>query len=174
MDQALDQEPTPTNRRALRYRRLAATYAVATGLLFLAPGPVLVLAALAAAVKLFELPLVFAARRRRLPHFLRAAGYRLGFLLFAVILTGVNMDLAEARLDRLVDAVHAYHATHGAYPERLEDLAPDYIQRVPRATLWLTMNRFHWKREGLLTCVPSPPIGWIGYDFRTDKRVAMD
>lgn len=144
-------------------------------LLFAAPSVVFAAAAIGTAVAVLAALVTLTFRRARLPRRLRVAGAYAGFLALAWGLIGVNFHLAEARMQIIVDAMHAYKDANGAYPDDVAALVPAYVDRVPRATLWLTMNRFRWNaRRELLTCVPSPPIGWIGYDFPTEKRVAMD
>lgn len=152
----------------------ATLAALALFLLFAVPSVMIVVFTGMTAVAVLMALAALAFQRKRLRRRFRAVAVHAGFLLFAWVLTGVNFHLAEARMRVVVDAVHAYRAANGALPDDLADLAPAYLDKVPRATLWLTMNEFHWNRDGLLTCIPSPPIGWIGYDFRTDSPAAMD
>lgn len=175
MEQAATQGEAAAGRGAGRSGRRIATFAAALLLLFVAPGPMFMGALFVASVGVLSTPLVFLMRRERLPRHLRRTGRRLAFLLLATVLVTLNFRMADARLQRLVTAVHAYHEANGAFPPDLAALAPAHIERIPRATFWLTMNRFRWDGEnGLLTCVPAPPLGWIGHDFRTDARVALD
>jgi hypothetical protein len=113
-------------------------------------------------------------QRHRLRRWLRSLAFDAGLLLLAWALIGVNFHVAQARIRTVVDAVHAYQAANGALPDDLDALVPAYLDHVPRATYWLTMNEFRWHENGLLTCVPSPPIGWIGYDFQADAPTALD
>jgi hypothetical protein len=175
MEQTVPQEEAPVVLAAPGYRITAAVYGIATLLLFLAPGLMLLVATFAALMGVFMIPVVYFLRRERLTRHLTKTALRLGFLLACGILIAANFHLADARLDRVVDAVHAYRDAHGAYPRDLAALAPEHMERVPHATLWLTMNGFRWNPgKGLLTCVPVPPIGWIGYDFNTESRTALD
>jgi hypothetical protein len=174
MEQAVTPEAVPAGG-ASRVRVTAAVYGIATLLLFLAPGLMLLVATFAALMGVFMIPVVYLLRRERLTRHLTKTALRLGFLLVCGILVAANFHLADARMDRVVGAVHAYRDVHGAYPRDLAALAPEHIERVPHATLWLTMNGFRWNPgKGLLTCVPVPPIGWIGYDFNTESRTALD
>jgi len=68
-----------------------------------------------------------------------------GFLVAVVIgirfrnLPGVNYVAAEnraanqviSRAEQLIDAIEMYENDQGLYPEELEDLVPDYIERIP-------------------------------------------
>lgn len=164
--------PTGDTRR---HRWTAIKLAVATALLFLAPGPVLMGSLFLTGVALLATPVVYWLRRERFRRHLGKLAVRTAFLALTVGLIVANVRLADARLKALTGAVHAYHDDHDAWPADLADLAPKYVARVPRATLWLTMNRFSWHpAQRMLTCVPTPPIGWIGHDFDTDSPVALD
>lgn len=174
MEAAATQTDTTAAGGAGRSRWRTAAFALAVLLLLAVPGPVLVAAMFTAGVNVLAIPVVYGLRRERFGRHLRKAAFRVAFLLLAGVLVGVNFHLAEARLGRVVEAMHAYHDVHGAYPDDLAALVPGHLERVPRATLWLTMNRFRWSPNGLLTCVPTPPIGWIGHDFRTDAPAALD
>lgn len=175
MEQAATHPEAAPAGATRRWRGTALKLAIATLLLFAAPGPILVLALYVTAVGVLATPVVYWLRRERFPRHLRKVAVRTAFLALAVGLIFANIRLADTRLHALTDAVNAYKADHGALPTELTALVPDYVDRVPRATLWLTMNRFRWHPErAMLTCVPAPPIGWFGYDFRTDSPIAMD
>lgn len=45
--------------------------------------------------------------------------------------TDSNVSASQARAERIIDALRAYHASFGVYPESLSPLTPDFIDRVP-------------------------------------------
>lgn len=175
MEPAATHAPAPPARGTRHLRGGIAALAVALLLLLVAPFVMSAVFAIGTAVAVLAALVTLVLRRDRFRRRLRVAGVWLGFLLVTWGLIGLNFHLAEDRMQVLVDAVHAYQAATGAYPDDLTALIPAYVDRVPRATLWPTMNRFGWNaRRALLTCVPVPPLGWIGYDFRSESRTGLD
>jgi hypothetical protein len=106
--------------------------------------------------RVFMLPDDLAAYRRKIQEFktLMARPYhqlprdsrgyleshrlRFGGLLTALIMPAfINTELAAAQADarhqlcRLAIAMTAYRAKHGKYPEKLDDLVPGHLSRVP-------------------------------------------
>jgi hypothetical protein len=57
-------------------------------------------------------------------------------------------DYAHTHLDltRLAFALAQYHAEHGVYPDKLADLTPKYIAKVPK-DVFNHSNDFHYRRE---------------------------
>jgi predicted PurR-regulated permease PerM len=170
-------QATPTGdapRRDWRRERALAGFALIFVLLFTVPALVLPTLSLMTFIAMLMALTGLFVRRDRLRRKLRAVAVYFVLTVAASGLVAFNMHLAETRLQTLVDAVHAYQDANGAYPDDLDALIPTYVDHIPHATLWLTQNEFHWDKEGLLTCIPSPPLGWIGYDFKTESWGAMD
>jgi hypothetical protein len=96
----------------------------------------------------------------------------LAIYLFAVVLVWAcnwaNNQLAKRRAEIVIAAVKSYHAENRRYPPTLEDLAPRYLDSVPRAKYTLAFNDFIWNSGGesaWLQYVALPPFGRPTYDF---------
>ena len=121
------------------------------------------------------------SRRRALFHVGAAAIYALTFaLVWAYIVTDWRM--AARRADALVAACHAYQAKYGRYPERLEELVPEFVDRVPRAKYVVMGGTFEysvWPAEGaerrhMLRYVVVPPFGRRLYYMEERRWTRLD
>lgn len=85
--------------------------------------------------------------------------------------------VARERAETLVVAVEQFHAKHGRYPERLEEVVPVFIAEIPKAKYVLTAETFryfskdssHW-----LMYVEVPPFGRRIYTFEDHKWTYLD
>ena len=105
-----------------------------------------------------------AVRRQRL----RNLGIYLAAVAAVFALNHANNRLAQQRADALVSAVGAFHAKYARYPGSLDELVPEFIDRVPLAKYTLGMNRFSYlERQGdaHLSYVEFPPFGRPIYRF---------
>lgn len=130
-------------------------------------------------VILVGLPLTFlskkfvAFRRQRL----RDIGIYLSAVILVLGLNAANNRLAKSRADALVTAVKAFHAKNQRYPKTLDELVPNYLDRVPLAKYTLMFNRFtYFNLKGYVTLsyVDLPPFGRPTYDFARDKWGYLD
>jgi hypothetical protein len=56
----------------------------------------------------------------------------------------VQLGVAEANAQRVVAACEAYHAANGRFPEKLDELVPQYINSVPVARYCLGPSCFFY------------------------------
>jgi hypothetical protein len=108
-----------------------------------------------------------------------AVSERIGNIFVALLLPAVGSCAAaedratmQFELDRLAFALAAFHANQGSYPEKLADLVPKYVARVPADILNHGAN-LHYRREGagfLLYSVGrnGKDDGGKGYDDRKE------
>ena len=86
--------------------------------------------------------------------------------------------MAEARSNQVVDACNAYHARHGAYPERLHDLVPEFFASVPRAKYTMMWGEFSYRASTrdahTLMYVAFPPFGRRLYNFEAGQWGQLD
>lgn len=82
----------------------------------------------------------------------------------------VQLRVGKANAARVVTACEEFHAAHGTYPQRLEELVPQYFPAVPRAKYCLDGEFRYWNNEGraFLVWYPDPPYGRSIYNF--DQR----
>lgn len=90
-------------------------------------------------------------------------------LIFAV--NAVNRKIAENRADLLISACEKYKARYGEYPQRLTDIVPEFVEKVPSAKYTLVENSFMYladkEHHSLLYSVI--PLGRRSYSFELRK-----
>ena len=103
-------------------------------------------------------------RRLASLRFYKAAIYVLAAI--AILSTNVLQNrMADAKAVKLGDACLAYRAKYHHYPERLEELVPEFISSVPAAKYGLLGNMHFFysggydNREPMLFYVALPPFG---------------
>lgn len=91
----------------------------------------------------------------------------------------INRRVAEERAERIIAAVDNYKAANGKYPDRLDQLAPQFIAEIPaKARVTLTDSGFRYyagsydagsavKESHTLMYVAMPPFGRRTYHFET-------
>lgn len=108
-----------------------------------------------------------ACRRDRL---LRLAIYMTAIaLVFALRI--INSDIAKQRAAQVITAVESYKAKNGAYPERLQQLVPEFLPGIPaKAKPTLMDTGFHYRASAqrhVLSYVAMPPFGRLEYSFES-------
>ena len=110
------------------------------------------------------------------PPDLRFTLTRLGIpaLIFGFVLANnaAQARVAEARSHRVVAACEAYRTVNGKFPEKLDDLVPQYMPYVPSARYcpgpWSQFLYFNSGSPSLLWYI-FPPYGRKIYDFETRR-----
>jgi len=90
------------------------------------------------------------------------AGIYIFMAVMVFISVNLNNRLAVHRANQLIKACNSYYTKHQSYPDKLEDLAPDFITEVPLAKYSLLYNNFIYiSGEGrhLLAYYLMPPFG---------------
>lgn len=91
-------------------------------------------------------------------------------LVFGCVL--VNNSVARSRADDLIVAVKAFYTKYHHYPENLDQLVPEFIDKVPRPKYIGYSNAFiyhGYSNDAALIYVSVPPFGRKRYKFSTDK-----
>ena len=83
---------------------------------------------------------------------------------------GKKAEAGYALCEPLIDALALYYDDHGAYPDTLEALAPDYVETVPETYDNFPLEyqptetgytlQFSYQRPGMNECVYTPDTGW--------------
>ena len=137
------------------------------------------IAAISGVVLLFvALPLTFlprfvGVRRQRL----RNLAIYLTAVVLVFALNAANNRVAHARAERLVVAVKAYHAKYQRYPQTLDALVPEFVERVPLAKYTLVFNQFFYSNlegKAALFYTELPPFGRPTYSFTYDRWTYLD
>ncbi|BBP02081.1 hypothetical protein [Sulfuriferula nivalis] len=106
----------------------------------------------------------------------KAAIYSIMVLL--VFLANVaNNKLAKYRAENLIVAIEKYHQETGHYPEKLNNLVPEYISNIPLAKYTLFFNKFRYinhKDTQALYYVELPPFGRPTYSFNRQSWGYID
>ncbi|MFH1602606.1 MAG: hypothetical protein ABIH03_01720 [Pseudomonadota bacterium] len=111
------------------------------------------------------------------PQRLRNIAIYLVAVILVFALNAANNRVARARAEDLIAVVKAFHAKYQRYPKSLEELVPNYLERVPVAKYTLIFNRF-WYMTSVdytsLFYVDFPPFGRPTYSFTHDKWRYLD
>lgn len=86
-----------------------------------------------------------------------------------------HLGYANARL--IIKAVEDYRVEKGEYPERLQDLVPQFLSEVPDSAIRLTSTEFyylHHKDGHSLMWTEVPFFGRRTYQFETKEWSYMD
>lgn len=116
-------------------------------------------------------------REMRRHHALRAGIYFL-MLICVVITVATQNGLAQGRAEKLVQACQAYKVKYNKFPDRLEELVPEFIPKIPPAKYTLMFNRFIYtssdeNRHTLFYAV-VPPFGRRYYRFEEGSWGMLD
>lgn len=111
---------------------------------------------------------------------LRAALY-LGLGLATVAALRFHTATANANAVTVIAACQRFRAAHGRFPERLEELAPAQLPRVPRARYTLLWGEFGYWSTGspeapahVLVYTALPPFGRRTYDLERGAWGRLD
>ncbi|MFH1136326.1 MAG: hypothetical protein V1816_09625 [Pseudomonadota bacterium] len=95
-----------------------------------------------------------------------------GVLLMAIIicLGAIQLNAAAGRAgaESIIAACEKFRTDHGRYPDKLEDLTPAYLERIPRPNYTILLNRYfylarpdrHWIFFAIM-----PPFGRAVYSL---------
>ena len=127
---------------------------------------------------LIGLPLAILRR----PYSARAARLRnLGVYALAIIivfaLNAANNRLAHYRAEALISAIKSFHQKYHRYPEKLDNLVPEFIEYVPVAKYTLFLNNFSYYADdgkAILYYVSLPPFSRPTYNFSKDEWSYLD
>jgi hypothetical protein len=88
----------------------------------------------------------------------------------------VQKRIAMGNAARLIQACEHYREVNGAFPERLGDLVPRYLDSVPRAKYCCSLSEFgyHGAPRHILFWWECPPFGRKVYTFETGQWQYMD
>ena len=101
-----------------------------------------------------------------------------GVMVLAVFVANfANNKIATYRAEGLIIAIEKYHQSTGRYPEKLNDLVPAYIPKVPIAKYTLFSSEFWYKNSHdtvVLFYVALPPFGRPTYSFNSQTWGYID
>lgn len=97
----------------------------------------------------------------------------------AAVIIGINLlnDLAYYRGNELATAIASYKQHTGHYPQSLQQLVPDYMERIKKAKPVLGVNEFDYRireDEPVLMFMYLPPFGTAQYNFETRQWELFD
>jgi hypothetical protein len=98
--------------------------------------------------------------------------------LIPIALNAESNALAFKRSNQLIAAVEAYTGKYGAYPERLQQLQPEFINKIPsKARISFFDSGFRYsatKDSHTLMYVYLPPYGRKTYNFEQKSWGTID
>lgn len=163
-----------------------ASLLIAAGLYFLdaiwlGQGGVAALALMSLVIFFIPATLLAWYRKNFFMRNLRAARTLLYLLMAVAIFVTIRVDLANTRdkADTVIAALKAYHAKTGHYPDKLEQLVPEYLPAIPKARFSLTMNEFRYfvsqgKDSHNLSYIAMPPFGFTYYNLENGQWAVKD
>lgn len=171
------EQPTAPKAPSLRRALLLGSLLVFLDAFFINQGGIALLVGLW--VLVIGLPVTFLSkkfvtvRRQRL----RDIAIYIAAVILVFVFNAANNNIAKRRADVLVSAVKAFHAENRHYPKSLEELVPQYVERIPLAKYTLTSNRFFYSgsdQDAILFYVELPPFGRPTYSFARDEWTYLD
>jgi len=101
------------------------------------------------------------------------------FVMAVTVLAYIQVGNSRAgkKAELLIAACEEYRTVHITYPERLTDLVPDFIAKIPKAKYAYAAGQFHYvSREDshLLWYVSFPPFGKRTYSFEAKEWGFLD
>ena len=134
-------------------------------------------------ITLFALPILFIRAligwkdKPLLKKRLNACGiyFLMSILIFSSI--GINNKIARSRAEVLIAACEKYKDKNNEYPEKLSDLVPDFISKVPVAKYAHMSKRFYYiksEESHQLFYMAMPPFGRPTYNFERQEWLYID
>jgi hypothetical protein len=104
----------------------------------------------------------------------RLNAFGIYFTMSVLILTSIfiNNKIAKSRAEAVIGACEKYKDKNQEYPEKLSDLVPDFINKVPLSKYTFGSNRFMYlasKEAHLLFYTAMPPFGRPTYNFEKQR-----
>ena len=95
-------------------------------------------------------------------------------LVFSFIIS--NNYIAKYRTEKLIKVCNVYKDKYGHYPEKLEDLMPEYYSKVPSAKLGMWGKYWYSSYEGKhsIMYVAFPPFGRPYFELEENKWGFLD
>lgn len=93
------------------------------------------------------------------------------------VCTSVNDRIAASRAETVIVAVNSFKERNQRYPKTLEELTPEFLERVPKTSPTLLFNSFHYisnPTSPSLFYVTMPPFGRRFYSFERGEWSYMD
>jgi hypothetical protein len=92
-------------------------------------------------------------------------------------LNWINNQIAQSRAQTLIAAIKAFRQEHQRYPEKLDELVPEFVEGIPVAKYTLTFRKFYYvatpNYHGL-SYVGLPPFGRPTFKFERDAWGYVD
>jgi hypothetical protein len=88
-----------------------------------------------------------------------------------------NRHLGHVNARLIIKAVEDYRVEQGKYPERLEELVPQFLSEVPCSAIRLTSTKYYYlqhKEYHSLMWAEAPPFGRRTYHFETREWSYID
>lgn len=108
---------------------------------------------------------------------LRRAAVFIGAAVLVFAYTFGNNEIAARRAETLIVAVNSFKERHHRYPAKLDELTPDFIDRIPQAKDTLMFNSFFYNstpEDHVLFYITMPPFGRRVYSFERKEWFSLD
>lgn len=88
-----------------------------------------------------------------------------------------DLHFARQHAETVIVALKQYRQSHGAYPDKLEQLVPEFLPAIPDARFSLTQNTFFYRKTDnshTLSYMVMPPFGWKSHNLETGSWTVRD
>lgn len=115
------------------------------------------------------------------PELMRRRLARVAIFLGAVAivfgLNWVNNKIAKSRAETLIIAIKSFNQKHQRYPEKLDELVPEFVEYIPVAKYTFSFGKFYYDAppgyHGLFY-IAMPPFGRPIYNFERNAWGYID
>jgi hypothetical protein len=86
----------------------------------------------------------------------------------------INWRVAEVRSKPVIAACKQFHQKHQRYPEKLNELVPEFLPAIPHAGYTLISRRFFYSSSRPVLGFAVMFHGVASYDFQTNQWLTND
>ncbi len=113
------------------------------------------------------LMLAFLSNRSAFPRALGIAALYAGLGLTTLAVINANWRIAEHKAKPIIVACEGFHAKYQRYPQKLDELVPEFLPSIPRAKYTLAARDFGYDNAGPSLYFLVAFHGVASYDFQT-------
>lgn len=117
---------------------------------------------------------IFKKERDSLKKKIFIAGIYAVMAVLVLVSNNLNNSIAMKRAGMIITACENYKNKHGNYPSKLEDLVPEFLNKIPTAKYALLSSNFRYSAGRYLMYVSLPPFGRPTYSFESKKWGYLD
>ncbi|MEW6013665.1 MAG: hypothetical protein ACP5SD_04535 [Elusimicrobiales bacterium] len=98
-----------------------------------------------------------------------SAGFFIITAFFALFFKYFETSVVDKKAHKILKAIETYRSQKGENPKTLNELAPAYIESIPRAKDVFMWNKFYFNKESLCYAVEEPE-NTVCYDINNNLK----